>query len=158
TQKMIDAAIHQADSLPFTGVISGTGTTLTSHSAVFTQADVNHQIIGAGFSNGTTIKAWVSPTQVTLSHRASRRAHSFQILARRDGLIDVAMAAFPNQYITTAVGGNGSELDACAAGAGGDPGTYLARTVDNMAWAVYGNRYIVQRNNVSAIIPTKDEA
>jgi hypothetical protein len=27
-----------------------------------------------------------------------------------------------------------------------------------MAWGVYGNRYIVQRNNVTAIIPTIDEA
>ena len=154
TQKMIDAAIHQADATFTDGVVSGT--TLTSASAVFTQADVTHQILGRGFRNGTTITAWISPTQVTLSRRAKRNANSFTIVGRRDGLIDVAMAAFPNQYITTAENSNGPDLDSGCIGY--DTGICLAETVNQMAWGLYGNRYIVQRNNVTAIIPTRDVA
>lgn len=158
TQKMIDAAIHQVDATFTDGVIIGT--TLTSASAVFTQADVGHQIRGSGFRSSppTTITAWVSPTQVTLSlsQPATHNARSFTIVGRRDGLIDVAMAAFPSQYIATAENSNGSDLDiSCIAYT---TGTCLAETVNAMAWGVYGNRYIVQRNNVTAIIPTIDEA
>jgi len=154
TQKMIDAAIHQADASFGDGVVNGN--TLNSRTATFTQADVGCTIVGQGYRSGTFISAWISPTQVTLSKRAGRRARSFTIVGRRDGLIDVAMAAFPYQYIATAVGSNGPWLDDCCGDP--DPGTYLARTVDNMAWTVYRNRYIVQRNNVTAIIPTKDVA
>jgi hypothetical protein len=157
TQQMIDAAIHQADATFTDGVISGAGKTLTSASAVFTQADVNHEISGTGFRNGTTIRAWVSPTQVTLSKRASRNATSFTIVGRRDGLIDVAMAAFPNQYIATAVNGNGPDLDSAYCSVY-DAGICLAETVNGMAQSTYPGRYIVQRNNVSAIIPVKDDA
>ena len=95
TQKMIDAAIHQGDATFADGVISGAGTTLTSASAVFTQADVKHRIRGTGFRDRTKITAWSARTQVTLSQPARRNAHSFTIVGRRDGLIDVAMAAFP---------------------------------------------------------------
>ena len=153
TQKMIDAAIHQADATFCDGRVSGK--TLTSDSAVFTQADLNQQITGTGFRNGTTIKAWVSPTQVTLNHRPSRHASSFTIVGRRDGLIDVAMAAFPNQYIATAENSDGPDLDS---GYCSDPGICLAETVNEMAQSTYPGRYIVQRNNVTAIIPTIDEA
>jgi hypothetical protein len=155
TQQMIDAAIHQADSPIFGGVISNGGLTLSSVSAVFTQADVGHTVTGHGYHSGTVICDWISPTQVTLNQRASRHASSFKILARRDGLIDVAMAAFPNQYIATAENSNGPDLD-CAYCS--DPGICLAETVNQMVWSVYGNRYIVQRNNVTAVIPTKCEA
>jgi hypothetical protein len=156
TQQMIDAAIHQADSITFTdGMISGTRrTTLSSASAVFTQADLGDQIRGRGFANGTTITAWVSPTQVTLSQPARRNANSFMIVGRRDGLIDVAMAAFPNQYIATAVNSNGTDLDSGCI----NPGICLAETVNQMAQTTYPGRYIVQRDNVSAIIPLADEA
>jgi hypothetical protein len=158
TQKMIDAAIHQGDASFTDGVVTG-GTTLTSLSATFTQADIGCLVTGRGYRPNTHIIAWISPTQVTLDQRASRKkAARFTIVARRDGLIDVAMAAFPNQYITGAVSGNGPDLDADFVPLGEDPGTYLARTVDNMALALYRERYIVQRNNVSAIIPLKQDA
>jgi hypothetical protein len=67
------------------------------------------------------------------------------------------MAAFPNQYIATAVGGNGGQLDKTAAG-DNDPSTYLAKTVDDMAQALYPTRFIVQRNAVSATTPMKDDS
>ena len=156
TQKMIDAAIHQGDASFTDGVVTG-GTTLTSLSATFTQADIGCLVTGRGYRPNTHIIAWISPTQVTLDQRASRRkAARFTIVARRDGLIDVAMAAFPNQYITGAVSGNGPDLDADFVPEG-EAGTYLARTVDNMARDLYHERYIVQRNNVSAIIPLKQD-
>lgn len=158
TQKVIDAAIHQADASFTDGVITG-GTTLTSLSATFTQADIGCLVTGRGYRANTHIIAWISPTQVSLDQRASRKkAANFTIVARRDGLIDVAMAAFPNQYISGAVGGNGPELDFDYGNAHGeDPGTCLAETVDNLAQQLYPGRYIVQRNNVSATIPTKEE-
>ncbi len=157
TQKMIDAAIHQGDASFTDGVLTG-GTTLTSLSATFTQADIGCLVTGRGYRPNTHFVAWISPTQVTLDQRASRKkAARFTIVARRDGLIDVAMAAFPNQYITGAVSGNGPDLDADFVPEDEDPGTYLAQTVDNMAQDLYGERYIVQRNNVSAVIPLKQD-
>jgi hypothetical protein len=157
TQKMIDAAIHQGDASFTDGVVTG-GTALTSLSATFTQADIGCLVTGRGYRPNTHIIAWISPTQVTLDQRASRKKGArFTIVARRDGLIDVAMAAFPNQYITGAVSGNGPDLDADFVPEGEDPGTYLAKSVDNMAQDLYHERYIVQRNNVSAIIPLKQD-
>ncbi len=152
TQRMIDTAIHQGDVTFFDGVISG-GKTLTSATAMFTQADVGTMISGSGFRTGTKIKTWVSPSQVTLSRPASRRTKSFTIKARRDGLIDVAMAAFPNSYVTTSVNGNGSDLDSGCP----NPGTCLVETVNAMAQATYPGRLIVQRNNVGATIPRREE-
>jgi len=158
TQKMIDAAIHQADATFTDGriSISNMEVTLSSMSAVFTQADVGHTVTGPGYHSNTHIFAWKSPTQVTLDQRPSKHARSFTIGCRRDGLIDVAMAAFPYQYIATAESSNGPDLDIDC---GGYPtGICLAETVNAMAQAAYPGRYIVQRNNVTAIIPTIDEA
>ena len=156
TQKMIDAAIHQADASFNDGSVT-TGNTLNSPTATFTQADVGCIIVGRGYRRNTHIASWISPTQVTLDRPLiTGTGRRFTMKNRRDGLIDVAMAAFPNQYITTAVGGNGPDLDAATGDP--DPGTYLARTVDTMASTTYPTRYIVQRNNVTAIIPTKDVA
>ena len=151
TQKMIDAAIHQADATFSDGFVSAT--TLTSASATFTQADIGCVLAGWGYRKGTFITAWLSPTQVVLNQALFRgKGSHFKMVARKDGLIDVAMAAFPNQYISGAVSGNGPYLDAnCATGE--DAGTCLASTVDNLANMRYPGRYIVQRNNVTAIIP-----
>ena len=154
TQKMIDAAIHQADASYKDGSITN-GKTLNSPTANFTQADVGCQVVGHSYRRNTHIASWISATQVTLDRPLiTGNGAWFIIKGRKDGLIDVAMAAFLNQYIATAVGGNGSDLDAATNDP--DPGTYLARTVDGKAWDTYGNRYVVQRNNVTAISPTKD--
>jgi hypothetical protein len=96
--------------------------------------------------------------QVTLSQPAKRTARTFTIGCRRDGLIDVAMAAFPNQYIATAVNSNGPDLDNPCIAPGYDPGICLPEIVNAMAQSTYPGRYIVQRNNVSAIIPLAGEA
>ncbi len=65
-------------------------------------------------------------------------------------IIDTTMQAFPNQYITLAVGGSGH------AGATGnlDPDeSYVARNVVLAAEATWPGRLIVQKNNVAAFIP-----
>lgn len=151
TDLMINAAIHQGDAIFTDGMVQGT--TLTSLSATFTQADVRHRVGGRGYGSNTFIVAWISPTQVTLNQTVSTGTGAkFKIIARRDGLIDVAIAAFPNQYICASVGGNGPNLDnPCATDE--DPGTCLASQVDSMAQTTYPGHYIVQRNNVTAIIP-----
>jgi len=155
TPNMIEAAIHQADAIFTDGSVQGT--TLTSPSATFTQADLRHRVAGRGYGSNTYIVGWISPTQVTLNQPlSSGTGAKFKIIARRDGLIDVAVAAFPNQYICTSVSGNGPELDAQWSG-DEDPGTYLAETVDSMAHTLYPTQYIVQRNNVTAIIPVSTD-
>ena len=155
TQKMVDAAIHYGDATFNDGSVGGT--TLTSLSATFTQADIGCVISGETFQSDTHISAWISPTQVTLDKPLLQgRGRKFRVLDRPDGLIDVAMAAFPNQYISVAVGGNGPTLDDPPGEQ--DAKTYLARTVDELAQTRYPGRYIVQRNNVSTAIPPKGEA
>jgi hypothetical protein len=159
TQLMIDAAIHQGDAAFKDGVVSKK--TLTSISATFTQADVGCVITGPSYRKNTHIVSWISPTQVTLDRPIftnNNKGAWFTLKARKDGLIDVAMAAFPNQVIAGAVGGNGPLLDAGYAGDDGNAGTILAHTVDFMAQTAYPNRYVVQRNNMTAIIPFKDDA
>jgi hypothetical protein len=157
TQKMIDAAIHVGDVRFTDGSVAGLK--LRSPSATFTQADVGCVITGRGYGSRNSITKWLSPTQVILKKRLrGGNGADFTMIARKDGLIDVAMAAFPNQCIATAVGGNGPDLDAKFIPEGEDPGTYLAKTVDNMAEAAYHGRYIVQRNNVTAVIPSKQTA
>jgi hypothetical protein len=157
SQLMIDAAIHQGDATFTDGRIGRDRVTLTSGSAVFTQADVGQSVKGPGFAKSTVIATWINPTQVTLSKRATGKVKTFTIPGRRDGLIDVTMGAFPNQYITTSVNGNGPNLDAgyCS---GIDPGICLPETVNKMAQTAYPGRYIVQRNNVFTKTPMASEA
>ena len=61
-------------------------------------------------------------------------------------MINTTMDAFPNQYVTLAVGGNGT-LDLPF---GED---FVARTSVTTARLLYGERMIAQRNNLSATIP-----
>ena len=156
TDQMINAAIHVADATFSDGKVKGLK--LTSNFANFTQADIGHSITGFGYGQKNVIMKWLGPTQVVLKNPLrGGNGSTFTIVGRRDGLIDVAMAAFPNQYIATAVNGNGPDLDA---GYGDDAGTVLAETVNAKVQAVssYAGRYIVQRNNVTAIIPKKEDA
>jgi hypothetical protein len=60
--------------------------------------------------------------------------------------IDATMSAFPNQYVTLAVGGNGPSLDPTP--------DYVARNAVVNARAVWGGRLIVQKNDLSTFIPT----
>jgi hypothetical protein len=157
TQLMINAAIHQGDAFFKDGIVSA-GKTLSSLSATFTQADIGCLITGPSYRKSTHIASWISPTQVTLDKPIltnNNKGKWFTLKARKDGLIDVAMAAFPNQVIAGAVGGNGPLLDASY---GPNPGTILAHTVDFLAQMAYQNRYVVQRNNISAIIPLAQDA
>src|SRR5438128_6744382 len=60
-------------------------------------------------------------------------------------IINATMAAFPNQYLTLAVGGNGPALDP-------DP-SYVARNAVLNARASWPGRLIVQKNTLETFIP-----
>jgi hypothetical protein len=60
-------------------------------------------------------------------------------------IIDATMAAFPNQYVTLAVGGSGPRLDPTP--------DYVARNTVLTARASWGGRLIVQKNDLSTFIP-----
>jgi len=64
------------------------------------------------------------------------------------GLIDVTMAAFPNSYVAMATGTMGVDLDSNT----GDPDVtnFLARTVCDLASTKYPDRFIAQKNSISA--------
>lgn len=64
-----------------------------------------------------------------------------------DGLIDVVMNAFPGRFVTHPTNSNGPLLDAP------EDENYLCRTIYDLATAKYPDRFIIQRNDVSNIIP-----
>ncbi len=66
-----------------------------------------------------------------------------------DGLIDVVMNAFPGKFITHITGSNGPDLDSP------NDQHYLCRTIYDLATDKYPNRFIIQRNDVSNIIPSE---
>lgn len=165
SNKLIQAGIWQI--LPgqgITDIVSNGTTTITSVLAQFTQADVGKQItlLSGGVSivpSGTKIAQWISLTNVKLSNIATGSHTGCQlVIASRDvGIIDVAMGAFPNQFIGFAIGNNGPRLDADAAALAGDPDVdnYAARTIMASARAKYPGRVVAQVNSFSN---TSDEA
>lgn len=58
----------------FTDGVTATDTSLHSATAAFTTADVGRGVSGSGIFAGSTIFAYVSPTQVTLSHATTATA------------------------------------------------------------------------------------
>jgi hypothetical protein len=60
-------------------------------------------------------------------------------------IVNATMAAFPNQYVTLAVGANGATLDP-------DP-SYVARNAVLNARASWPGRLIVQKNSLATLIP-----
>jgi hypothetical protein len=61
-------------------------------------------------------------------------------------IINATVAAFPNQYLSLAVGGNGPRLDP-------DP-SYVARTAVLNARASWPGRLVVQKDTLETFIPT----
>ncbi|PYL23822.1 MAG: hypothetical protein DMF44_06895, partial [Verrucomicrobia bacterium] len=68
-----------------------------------------------------------------------------KVLDAGETIINATMAAFPNQYLSLAVGGSGPRLDP-------DP-TYVARTAVLNARASWPGRLIVQKNTLETFIP-----
>jgi len=119
--------------------------------------------LGAHFTNKSAINiVWTSFANAnsedwSVPHSSEDIAHWFavgytseKLLAAGRQIIDATMAAFPNQYVTLAVGGNGH------VGATGnlDPdASYVARNAVLAARAIWPGRLIVQKNSLSTYNP-----
>src|SRR5262249_29883992 len=147
------------------------GTTLTSNKAIFTQTDIGKVITVDGVQGSVIIQKWKKVpsapcTQVTINPPLTLRGEKvFHITQRDSGIIDVTMAAFPNQYVTMAIGTSGSLLDKyvdwnanpkAPKGGEADPDNYMARQIGQLARAKYDTfypRFMVQENSISAYMP-----
>jgi hypothetical protein len=119
--------------------------------------------LGEHFTNNTAIKiVWSSFANAnsedwSVPHTPEDVAHWFavgytseKLLDAGRQIIDATMAAFPNQYVTLAVGGNGpvsptGNLDP-------DP-SYVARNAVLAARATWPGRLIVQKNSLATFNP-----
>ncbi len=104
------------------------------------------KIVGVSFANANS-EDWAVPhTPAEVAAWFAAGYTSEKMLEAGRQIIDAVMAAFPNQYITLAVAGNGPTLDP-------DP-SYVARNAVLNARASWGGRLIVQKNSLSTYTPT----
>ncbi len=125
-----------------TAMITALGARYSSNPAV--------KIASASFANANS-EDWDVPhtgSEVTAWFTAGYT--SDKMLAAGKQIIDATMAAFPNQYVTLAVGGNGH-----VGGTGNlDPDdSYVARNAVLNARASWPGRLIVQKNSLATFIP-----
>ena len=121
-----------------TAMITALGARYASNPAV--------KIVGASFANANS-EDWAVPhTPPEVAAWFAAGYTSAKMLDAGRQIIDVTMAAFPNQYITLAVAGNGPTLDP-------DP-SYVARNAVLEARASWPGRLIVQKNSLGTFIPT----
>ena len=121
-----------------TAMITALGARYASNPAV--------KIVGASFANANS-EDWAVPhTPPEVAAWFAAGYTSAKMLDAGRQIIDVTMAAFPNQYITLAVAGNGPTLDP-------DP-SYVARNAVLNARASWPGRLIVQKNSLGTFIPT----
>ncbi len=108
------------------------------------------KIVAVSFANATS-EDWNvphTPSEITAWFDAGYSTE--KMLATGSIIINAAMAAFPNQYVTLAVGGSGH------VGATGnlDPdASYVARNVIATARASWPGRLIVQKNSLATFTP-----
>ena len=120
-----------------TAMITALGARYASNPAV--------KIVGASFANANS-EDWAVPhTPPEVAAWFAAGYTSAKMLDAGRQIIDVTMAAFPNQYITLAVAGNGPTLDP-------DP-SYVARNAVLNARASWPGRLIVQKNSLGTFIP-----
>jgi Beta-galactosidase len=102
------------------------------------------KIVGASFANAKSEDWGVphTPPEVTAWFAAGYTSAKMVDAGRQ--IIDATMAAFPNQYVTLAVAGNGPRLDP-------DP-HYVARNAVLNADASWPGRLIVQKNSLATFI------
>ncbi len=104
------------------------------------------KIIAASFANATS-EDWNVPHTTTDITGWLRVGYTTALmLSAGVTTINTTLDAFPNQYVTLAVGGNGT-LDQPFAE------DFVARSSISTARLVYGERMIAQRNNLSTAIP-----
>jgi hypothetical protein len=102
------------------------------------------KIVGASFANANT-EDWAvphTPPEVNAWFAAGYTSEKMLDAGRQ--IIDAVMAAFPNQYVTLAVAGNGPRLDPDA--------DYVARNAVLNARASWPGRLIVQKNSLATYI------
>ncbi len=123
-------------------MIAALGAHFTNKSAI--------KIVWASFANASSEDWNVPHTSADLSNWFSLGYTSQKLIDAGAQIIDATMAAFPNQYVTLAVGGNGH------AGNSGnlDPdASYVARNAVAAAKAKWPGRLIVQKNDLSTVNP-----
>src|SRR5262249_55505454 len=108
------------------------------------------KIVSASFANASYEDWNVPDTRVYVSQWLSLGYTSQKMIDTGATIINATMAAFPNQYVTLAVGGDthwglGYDLDPTA--------DYVARNAVLNAQAAWPGRLIVQRNDLSTFIP-----
>ena len=108
------------------------------------------QIVVASFANATSEDWNVPHTAPEIADWFAAGYTTEKMLDAGKQIIDATMAAFPNQYVTLAIGGNGH-----VGGTGNlDPtATYVAANVIATARAAWPGRLIVQINSLSAVNP-----
>src|SRR5215831_12258893 len=107
-------------------------------------------IVSASFANASTEDWYVPDKAAYVSQWLSLGYTSQKMIDTGATIINATMAAFPNQYVTLAVGGDehwslSNALDPTA--------DYVARNAVLNAQATWPGRLIVQRNDLSTFIP-----
>jgi hypothetical protein len=107
------------------------------------------KIVCASFANSASEDWSVPHTQVDVANWLALGYTTDKLLAAGKQIIDATMVAFPNQYVTMAVGGsghiNGTNLD--------PTNDYAARAAVATARASWPGRFIAQKNDLSTFIP-----
>ncbi len=108
------------------------------------------KIVSASFANARSEDWNVPHTDVDIANWFAVGYTSDKLVDAGRQTIDATMAAFPNQYVTLAIGGNGhvgntGNLDPSS--------TYVAASVVAAELALWPGRLIVQINSLSAINP-----
>jgi len=106
-------------------------------------------IVVASFANASSEDWSVPHTPQYVTEWKNLGYTTDNLIGAGHTIIDATMAAFPNSYVTFAVGGNGTKLDQGYP----DPANYVANTVINDERARWPNRLIVQKNDLSTFIP-----
>ncbi len=124
-----------------TNMIAALGKHFTGNPAV--------AVVVASFANATTEDWNVPHTESDVTNWLALGYSTDLMLATGKQIIDATMAAFPNQIVTLAVGGNGH-----GNGTNLDPTSdYLARTAVEQARAIWPDRLNVQKNDLSTFNP-----
>jgi hypothetical protein len=106
-------------------------------------------IVVASFANASSEDWNVPHTTQYISQWFNLGYTSDKMIGAGHTIIDATMAAFPNQFVTLAIGANGTKLDQ----PNPDPADYVAMTVIADERALWPNRLIVQKNDLSTFIP-----
>ncbi|MEP6995898.1 MAG: hypothetical protein ABI968_15355, partial [Acidobacteriota bacterium] len=123
-------------------MVAAVGAHFTSNPAV--------TVVSSSFANATSEDWNVPHKPADVTNWLALGYTSAKMLDAGKQIIDATMAAFPNQYVTMAIGANGH------VGASGnlDPtATYVAENAIATARASWPGRFIAQMNSLSAITP-----